>query len=53
MVETVRKLGPLGMPQKFEEWDREMHHLEASAKAQETLPGQPAPSASTMEAAHA
>ena len=28
MVEHVRALGPLGMPQRFEEWDREMTALE-------------------------
>jgi len=28
MVEQVRALGPLGLPQRFEEWDREMTALE-------------------------
>ena len=27
MVETVTKLGPLGMPQKFDEWDKEVTEL--------------------------
>ena len=27
MVAQVQKLGPLGMPQKFEEWDKEMEHF--------------------------
>ena len=27
MVGQVQKLGPLGMPQKFEEWDKEMEHF--------------------------
>ena len=27
MVGQVQKLGPLGIPQKFEEWDREMEHF--------------------------
>ena len=27
MVETIKKLGPLGLPQQFEEWDREMAHF--------------------------
>ena len=27
MVQTVTKLGPLGMPEKFVEWDQEMEHL--------------------------
>jgi hypothetical protein len=29
MVEKVRALGPLGIPEKFEEWDKEMNELEA------------------------
>lgn len=28
MVAEIRKLGPLGMPQRFREWDREMNELE-------------------------
>jgi F420-non-reducing hydrogenase iron-sulfur subunit len=27
MVEQIRKLGPLGIPGKFESWDQEMHHF--------------------------
>jgi F420-non-reducing hydrogenase iron-sulfur subunit len=27
MVGQVQKLGPLGIPQKFEEWDKEMEHF--------------------------
>jgi F420-non-reducing hydrogenase iron-sulfur subunit len=29
MVGQVQKLGPLGMPEKFEDWDKEMEHLAA------------------------
>ncbi len=28
MVEKLRKLGPLQVPEKFLEWDRELHHEE-------------------------
>lgn len=28
MVEQIRTLGPLGLPRRFEEWDREMKDLE-------------------------
>ena len=38
MVAKVTELGPLGMPQKFEEWDKEMeqltHHVQAADAAQ-------------------
>ncbi len=43
MVEQVRALGPLGLPQRFEEWDKEMAGLEerigaeSIADAQEVL----------------
>lgn len=37
MVEQIRLLGPLGLPQRFEEWDREMTALEhAAAEKSET-----------------
>jgi len=56
MVEQVQKLGPLGLPQKFQDWDREMeqfaHHVEAADATQGTPTcghGQP----QTMETAHA
>jgi hypothetical protein len=29
MTEKVRVLGMLGLPRRFEEWDREMEHLES------------------------
>ena len=35
MVETVTKLGPLGLPQKFAQWDEEMEHFAAHVAAQE------------------
>ena len=35
MVGQVQKLGPLGMPQKFEEWDKEMEHFAAQVAAKE------------------
>jgi F420-non-reducing hydrogenase iron-sulfur subunit len=31
MVEQIRSLGPLRLPQRFEDWDREMTALEATA----------------------
>lgn len=34
MVAQIQKLGPLNIPGKFEDWDREMAHLEATAAAQ-------------------
>jgi F420-non-reducing hydrogenase iron-sulfur subunit len=35
MTEQIRQLGPLGMPGKFEDWDREMEHFEAEVQAKE------------------
>jgi F420-non-reducing hydrogenase iron-sulfur subunit len=35
MVQKIRALGPLGLPQKFEEWDQEMQHLETAAGTKE------------------
>lgn len=31
MVEEIRKLGPLNLPARFVDWDREVEHLEAAA----------------------
>jgi F420-non-reducing hydrogenase iron-sulfur subunit len=60
MVGQIQKLGPLGMPQKFEEWDREMEHFAEHVAAAETASecacaerGQPAAQARKLEAAHA
>ena len=33
MTEDIRKMGMLGIPRHFEEWDREMHDLESEAQA--------------------
>jgi F420-non-reducing hydrogenase iron-sulfur subunit len=35
MVEQLKKLGPLGLPRKFEEWDKEMEHLAGKLTAEE------------------
>ena len=35
MVEQVRVLGPLGLPKRFEDWDREMMQLETDVRAGE------------------
>ena len=36
MVEHLQKLGPLGLPKRFEEWDAEMNHLEQTVREQQT-----------------
>ncbi len=33
MVARINELGPLGIPQKFEQWDQEMEHLAQRAQA--------------------
>ncbi len=47
MTQTIQDLGPLGIPQKFKEWDKEMANLEAEVHAheaqQEPCPGQAPP----------
>jgi F420-non-reducing hydrogenase iron-sulfur subunit len=43
MVARITKLGPLGMPQKYTDWDQEMQALEKEIQAGE---------AATKEAAH-
>ena len=40
MVEQVRRLGPMGLPEKFAEWDKEMNMLEEEIRAQEQTPSQ-------------
>ena len=35
MTQTIQRLGPLGLPKKFAEWDQEMKHFEAAVHAQE------------------
>jgi F420-non-reducing hydrogenase iron-sulfur subunit len=32
MTQQIKDLGPLGIPQKFEDWDREISHLEHAAQ---------------------
>ena len=39
MTEALQKLGPLGMPQKFQEWDQEVDHLAAAIEKQEAAQG--------------
>ena len=60
MVGQVQKLGPLGIPQKFEEWNTEMEHFAAQVEAKDAAAGcgcaghdQPATPANKLEAAHA
>jgi F420-non-reducing hydrogenase iron-sulfur subunit len=38
MVQKVQRLGPLGLPQKFADWDKEMAELEEEVKADEAAP---------------
>jgi hypothetical protein len=35
MVAKMKALGPLGLPQRFAEWDREMEALEEALAAKE------------------
>ena len=37
MVGKIQTLGPLGMPQRFEEWDREMTALAEEVESKETV----------------
>jgi F420-non-reducing hydrogenase iron-sulfur subunit len=54
MVGQVQKLGPLGIPQKFEEWDKEMEDFAAHVAAKEAESGCAcATQNQEMEAAHA
>jgi hypothetical protein len=57
MVETVQKLGSLGIPQKFEEWDREMEHFANHVAARDAAAGsgcaEHGTQPQTMETAHA
>ena len=41
MVQTVTQLGPLGIPQKFEEWDKEMEHFAGEVQAKDAQQGAP------------
>jgi len=33
MVDKVRALGPLGLPERFREWDRELESLQHTVEA--------------------
>jgi F420-non-reducing hydrogenase iron-sulfur subunit len=33
MVDKVRALGPLGLPERFREWDRELESLQRAVEA--------------------
>jgi len=35
MVNEIQELGPLGIPKKFEEWDKEIEHLKQHIESQE------------------
>ncbi len=56
MTEQIKKLGPLGMPQKFETWDKEIEHLAVEVQARDAAQG-PCPTRAAqlkpMEAVHA
>ena len=39
MTETLTQLGPLGIPQKVEEWDKEMEHFAGHVAAKEAAAG--------------
>jgi len=56
MVDQIQKLGPLGLPKKFELWDREMEHLAHQVQAADAAQGTPTCThgqTQTMETAHA
>lgn len=38
MTERIRALGMLGLPMRFEEWDREMGHLEGEIRERVAMP---------------
>jgi F420-non-reducing hydrogenase iron-sulfur subunit len=57
MAETMTKLGPLGIPQKFDEWDQEMEHFAEHVATKEAAGGacgctEHSPKPQTMETAH-
>jgi F420-non-reducing hydrogenase iron-sulfur subunit len=58
MVARITELGPLGIPQKFEEWDKEMEHFVQHVQCAEAAKGAPccshgqAAQSAKMEAAH-
>ena len=52
MTETVRRLGPLGIPGKVEEWDREMEHFAAGIEKSESSKESCAAHGAAGEVAH-
>ena len=55
MVATIKKLGPLGLPQKFADWDSEMEHFAAHVAATEAASGCACPNhgkPANLETAH-
>ena len=52
MVETLTRLGPLGIPKKFDEWDREMEHFAERVAAREAAAAA-ANQPQALETAHA
>jgi F420-non-reducing hydrogenase iron-sulfur subunit len=52
LVEEIRKLGPLGLPEKFELWDTEMDVLEKHISAQENALSSPTNEPSLTEVPH-
>jgi len=55
MVEQINNLGPLGVPQKFEEWDKEMAHFAEDVAAKQVTAGggaEPGTQPQTMETTH-
>lgn len=52
MTEQIRKLGPLGLPAKFEEWDKEITAFTHEVEAREALKPAPHAHAAQPEVAH-
>jgi F420-non-reducing hydrogenase iron-sulfur subunit len=50
MTEQIKALGPLDMPQKFIDWDKEVIALARELRAQEPLAAEPAGDAPTQPA---
>ena len=53
MTAQITALGPLGLPQKFEEWDKEVIALARESRAQEAPAAGAAPEPTHAEVAHA
>jgi F420-non-reducing hydrogenase iron-sulfur subunit len=55
MVARLTELGPLGLPQRFEEWDKEMEHFAQGVQAADAAQGAPGcahPQPQQQEVAH-